>query len=78
MEDVFLVDEGHFTVNLRKLRLSVCTQILITEAFDNLKIAVKAADHQELLEGLWRLWQGVKFSWIHTARHHKITCSFWS
>jgi ring-1,2-phenylacetyl-CoA epoxidase subunit PaaE len=41
MEDVFLVDEGHFTVNLGKLRLPVCTQILVAEAFDNLKITVK-------------------------------------
>ena len=40
----------HLDVDLRELRLAVGAQIFIAEAADDLKIAVEAAHHQDLLE----------------------------
>src|SRR5690606_39006483 len=78
VQDILLLDKGHFAVDLRKFRLSVCTQIFITETFYDLKIFVHTTDHQELLECLRRLGQGIKLTLIHARWHHKVTCSFWS
>src|ERR1700674_215424 len=38
--------EGHLQIELRKFRLAVRSQILITEAARDLKIAIQTADHQ--------------------------------
>src|SRR5690606_25708697 len=75
-EDVFLLYESHFAVYLGELRLAVRTQILVPEAFHDLEITVITGHHQKLLEGLWRLGQGIEFAGIHTAWHHKIAGAF--
>ena len=46
IQDIFLLDKAHLTVNLRELGLAVCTKVFITEALDDLEIAVKTTDHQ--------------------------------
>src|SRR6266478_4780050 len=55
VKNIFLARERHFQVKLRKLRLTVGAQIFIAKTFDDLKIAVESANHQNLLEDLWRL-----------------------
>ena len=44
-DDIFLLYETHFTVNLCKFRLTVGTQVLIAEAFCNLEITVETRNH---------------------------------
>ena len=44
-DNVFLLNETHFTVNLCEFRLTVGTQVLIAEAAGDLHIAVEARDH---------------------------------
>src|SRR3989338_7736865 len=43
--NIFLVAEAHFYVDLGKFRLTICTQIFVTETFCYLKIAIKSAHH---------------------------------
>ena len=66
VDHVFLVNEAHLAVDLCEFRLAVGSKVFVPEAFCNLEIAVKSADHKQLLECLWALWQGVELSWIHT------------
>src|SRR3989338_3347455 len=53
-DHVFRLDKGHLHVQLRKLRLSIRPQILVTETADDLKIAVQPSHHKNLLEKLRR------------------------
>ena len=76
VEDVFLFHKSHFTVDLRELWLAIGTEVLVPKAFHNLEILVHTTYHQQLLEGLWRLGQGIKLSLVHTAGHQKIPCAF--
>ena len=46
VEDVFLFDERHLTVNLGKLGLTVGAEVLVTEAAHDLEVAVHAGHHQ--------------------------------
>ena len=48
-DDILLVGEGHFKVDLRELGLTVGAEVLIAEAAGDLEIAVKAGIHQKLL-----------------------------
>ena len=75
LNNVFLVDERHLAVYLRELRLTVSTQVLIAEALGYLEIAVEAAHHQQLLQRLRRLRQGIELSGIHAAGHHEVACA---
>ena len=65
LQHVLLICERHLAVNLRKLRLTVGTQILITETLGNLEVTVETTDHQQLLQRLRRLRQGIELSGIH-------------
>ena len=78
LEHILLFHKRHLTVNLCELRLTVCTQVFITEALGNLEITVEATDHQQLLQSLRRLRQGIELSGIHARRHYEVACSFWS
>ena len=40
----------HFDVHLREFGLAVGAEIFVAETTDDLKVAVRAADHQKLLE----------------------------
>ena len=75
IQDILLLDEGHLTVDLGELRLTVGAQILVTEAAHDLEVAVVAGDHQQLLEGLRRLRKGVELSRIHPGWHDKVAGS---
>jgi hypothetical protein len=54
-----LVDEAHLEIQLRELRLAIASKVLVPEAAGDLEIAIDAADHEELLELLGALRQGV-------------------
>ena len=56
LQYIFAGHKGHFAVYLCKLRLAVSTKVLISEALDDLEIAIHARDHQDLLKGLRGLW----------------------
>ena len=60
IHDVFLIDKAQLHIDLRKFRLPVGTQVLVTEAAHDLEVFLKAGDHQQLLEKLGRLRQGIK------------------
>ena len=76
LQDVLLLHKGHLTVDLGKLRLPVCPQVLVPEAFNDLKIFVHAPDHEQLLKGLRGLRQGVELPYVHPAGNHKIPGPF--
>ena len=59
LDDVLLVHEGHLDVQLGKFRLAVSSEVLIAVAARNLVVALHAGDHEQLLEQLRRLRQGV-------------------
>jgi len=61
------VNEGHLDVHLGELRLPVGAEIFVPEAADNLIVAVEARDHEELLEKLGRLGEGVELTRVDTA-----------
>ena len=75
-EHVFLFDERHLAVYLGEFRLAVGPQVLIAEAAYDLEIAVVAGDHQQLLESLRRLRQGVEFAGIHARGDHEVAGPF--
>ena len=46
---VVLIHETHLAVYLRELRLTVGTQVFVTETFGNLEVAVEPSHHEQLL-----------------------------
>ena len=64
--DIFLLYKTHFAVYLGKFRLTVGAQILVAETFGQLEIPVESTHHQQLLEYLRTLGQGIEFTRIHT------------
>ena len=76
IDDFILVNEGKLHVNLCKLRLTVRTKVLITEALCQLEVTVIARAHQQLFKKLRRLRKRIEVARMHTARHQIISCSF--
>src|SRR5262245_23019632 len=76
LEDHRKLGIGHLKVNLGKLRLSICAQVLVAEAARDLEIAVEPRDHQNLLEQLRRLRQRIKRSLLHAARNEIVARAF--
>ena len=68
--------KGDLEVELSELRLPVSAQVLITEALDELEVAVDSTDHEQLLKQLRRLGQRVELSGRDSARDKEVTCSF--
>ena len=68
--------ERSFHIDLSKFRLTVSTQVFVTEAFNDLIVAVKAGHHQQLFEQLRGLRQCVEFTFVHTRRHQVVTRAF--
>ena len=66
VDDVILVDKAHLAVYLCELGLAVGAQILVAEALGYLEVAVESAHHEQLLERLRALRQGVELSGIHS------------
>ena len=73
--DVVLLDKAHLAVDLGKFRLSVGAQIFVAETFCDLEVTVHAGYHQELLERLRTLGQGVELAGVHARRHDKVARS---
>ena len=69
---VVLVYEGHFQVDLGKLRLAVRPQVLVPEAPGNLHIPVVPGEHQKLLILLGGLGQGEKLPRLNPAGHQVV------
>src|SRR5919106_878567 len=69
IEHVVHFHERHLEVELGEVRLAVGAQILVTEAPGDLVIAVEARHHQQLLEELRRLGQGIKPARMNTRRN---------
>jgi len=72
--DVLLVDEARLDVELGELRLAVGAQVLVAEAAGDLVVALDARDHQQLLEQLWRLRQGVDGARRLARGHQEVPC----
>ena len=68
--------EGGLHVDLGEFRLAVGTQVFIAEALDDLVVAIEAGHHQQLLEQLRGLRQGVELALVHPARHQVVTGPF--
>ena len=77
VENVFLSDERHFVMDLCELRLPVSSQFFVSEALYDLEVAVHASDHEDLLEDLRRLGEGVELAGVHSRRNDKITRTLW-
>ena len=77
-EDVVGIHEGRFDIDLREFGLSVGPQILVPETPRNLKIAIEARRHAELLIDLRTLRKRVKLSVVQTARHQIVACALGS
>ena len=70
------VNKGHFEVYLSKFRLSVRTQVFISETFNYLHISVSSPYHEKLLKKLRRLRQCIERSRIYSARYNVVPCTF--
>ena len=76
LEDVFLGDEAHFHVELIEFQRTVGAQVFIAEAGGDLEVTVEARHHQQLLELLRGLRQGVELARMHPARHQEVARAF--
>ena len=71
-QEVVAVEERRLDVDLAELRLAVGAQVLVPEAADDLEVALEPAHHQDLLEELWGLGQGVEAPAGQTARDEEV------
>ena len=76
VEHVVLADEAHLHVELHELVLPVGAQVLVAQAAGHLVVAVDAGHHQELLEQLRRLRQGVERARLLARRHEELAGAF--
>ena len=65
--NVVLVHEGHLDIDLGELGLTVGAQVLVAEALGNLVVALDATDHEQLLQELRGLRQGVEVARLDAA-----------
>ncbi len=72
LQDVVLLDEAHLQVELRELRLPVRAQVLVAVAAGDLEVALESGHHQQLLELLRRLRQGVEAARVDAAGHQVV------
>ena len=73
LQNLVNLHEGHFHVQLGEFRLTVSTQVLITEAACNLEVTLHASYHEQLLEDLRRLRQCIELAGVYTARNEVVT-----
>ena len=76
LQHVLLFDERHFAVDLCEFGLTVGAQVLVAEAAHDLEIFVVSGHHQQLLEGLRRLGQGIELVGTHAAGNHEVAGAF--
>ena len=72
-DDVILVDEAHLDVELGELGLTVSSEVLVAVATCDLVVALHARHHEQLLEQLGALRQGVPAPGGKTSRHQEVT-----
>ena len=72
---IVLVYERHLAVYLCEFGLSVGSEVFVAEAFRYLEVSVESAHHEQLLQCLRALWQGVELSWVHSRGHDEVACS---
>src|SRR5580704_3426913 len=78
-KDILLGDKTHFDIELVEFAgAAVGARILVAKTRRDLEIAIEARHHDELLELLRRLRQGVEFSRMQAGRHQKIARAFWT
>ena len=66
-DDIVGVHERHLEVELRELGEAVGAGVFVAEAAGYLEVAVRAGDHQELLQLLWGLREGVEAALVDAA-----------
>jgi hypothetical protein len=71
-DDVVLLDEAHLDVELGELRLAVGAEVLVAVAAGDLVVALHAGHHEQLLEQLRRLRQGVPGARLQADRHQEV------
>ena len=76
IDNIIYINESKLHIDLGELRLTVGTQVLVTETFYDLDITVIAGAHQKLFEQLRRLRQCVEAAWMNTARYQVISGAF--
>ena len=77
VEDVLLLDEAHLDIELVELAgRAVGAGVLVAEAGRDLEVAVEAGDHDELLELLRRLRQGVELAGMEPRGHQEVARAF--
>jgi len=65
-EDVILIDEARFDIELGELELAIGPQVLVAHASRDLVVTIEPADHQELLGDLRALGQHVELPGLQT------------
>ncbi len=75
-ENIFLARKGHFEVELREFGLAIGAQVFVAKTFDDLEVAVEAADHQNLFEDLRRLRQRIKLAVMYAAGNEIVARAF--
>ena len=71
-QEVVAVQERRLDVDLRELGLPVLPQVFVTEAADDLEVALEPGHHQELFEELRRLGQRVEAAAVQPARDQEV------
>ena len=75
-DDVLLLDEGGFDVELGELGLAVGAEVLIAVAARDLVVAFHAGNLEQLLEQLRRLRQGVPGARLEASRDEEVAGTF--
>ena len=74
--NLLFLDKGKLDIDLRKLGLTIGSQVFIAETLDDLVVTIKPGNHEHLLEQLWRLRQRVKMPVVQSRRHQELTRTF--
>ena len=74
--DVFALNKAHFQVNLTEFCLSVSARIFVTQALTDLDVAIETRHHQDLLEKLRTLRQGVPHALVQACGNDKVARAF--
>ncbi len=73
---IFAFDKAHFQVNLTEFCLTVGARILVAQALADLDVAIESSHHQDLLEELRALWQGVPHALVESRWDDKVARAF--
>ena len=76
MHDRVLVDKAHLEVELGELRLAISAQVFVSVAARDLHVAIDARHHEQLLELLRALGQGVDHARLESAGHDEVARPF--